>query len=300
MQRHSMLWAAALLPVLTFYACGHNLESARPIDGETVSDTTYPSPTDVSLNAATIPEKRVKTGEMRLQVDNVVQATVRMEQLVTRAGGIVEQSEIRQTSGRQDDTRYSSDSLRRVTWYAPEATLRLRVPVMMMDSVVHAITGMAAFVEFRSLADADLSLQHLQNNLLNNLTKQPGRAVEHTKPNQELDVRQYEDEARRGAIGRTIENLGIDQLAAFSTLTITLRQPDLAVVSIIPDPEKFARSYFMADASQALGNGLSGFRAALIFLLNIWPLLLVAGITWFLYRKWFPRLKVAAAEKPQS
>ncbi|MGE7776206.1 DUF4349 domain-containing protein [Chitinophaga sp. NPDC101104] len=299
MQRHSMLWAAALLPVLTLYACGHNLESARQADSETVSDSTYPSPADVSLNAATIPEKRVKTGEMRLQVDNVVQATVRMEQLVTRAGGIVEQSEIRQTSGRQDDTRYSSDSLRRVTWYAPEATLRLRVPVRMMDSVVHAITGMAAFVEFRSLADADLSLQHLQNNLLNHLTQQPGRALEHTKPDQELDVRQYEDEAKRGAIGRTIENLGIDQLAAFSTLTVNLRQPDLAVVSIIPDPEKFARSYFMADASQALGNGLSGFRAALIFLLNIWPLLLVAGITWFLYRRWIPRLKVAAAEKTQ-
>ena len=215
---------------------------------------------EASLNAASIPEKRVKSGEMRLQVNNVVEATVRMEQLVKRAGGIVEQSEIRQAAGRQDDTRYSSDSLRRVTWYAPEATLRLRVPVVTMDSVVQAITGMAAFVEFRSLSDNDMSLQHLHNKLLNGLTREPGRAIAHTRPNKELDVRQYEDEAKRGTINRTIENLGIDQLASFSTLIVQLRQPDLAMISIVPDPERFAKSYFLADASQALGNGLFELR----------------------------------------
>lgn len=296
-----MLWAAALLPVLTLYACGrpHN-DYAPDASSESIADSSYARSSDVSMHAGNIPEKRVKTADLRLQVDNVVQSAVRMEQLVTRAGGIVEESEIRQIAGRQEDARYTSDSLRRVTWYAPEATLRLRVPVKMMDSVVYALTGMAAFVEHRTLKDTDMTLKHLHNKLLNDVAKDETRPVQHTKENKELDVRQYQEDAQRGAVGRTIENLGIDQLASFSTLTVSLRQPQLASITIIPDPERLSRSYFWTDVLLSIRGGLEGFRAVLLFFLRIWPLLLTAAFTWYAYRKWFPRLKASASGKPQS
>lgn len=301
MQRHSMLWAAALLPVLTLYACS-NAGSRKDYapEAEAVADSSYAAPGEVSMNAANIPEKRVKTADLRLRVGNVVESTVQMERIVTRAGGVVEESEIRQASARQNDTRYTSDSLRRVTWYAPEAHLRLRVPVTMMDSVVHSLTAMAAFVESRTLKDTDMSLKHLHNKLLNDASRAQERPVTHTKENKELDVRQYQEDAQRGAVGRTIENLGIDQLAAFSTIQVELTQPEMAVAVIIPDPERFSQNSFGAEALLSFNGGIQFFRAVFLFFLGIWPLLLTAAFTWFAYRKWFPRLKASLHNKPQA
>ncbi len=185
-----MLWAAALLPVLTLYACNGVNQQERAAYAADSAYSEASAPQDVSLNATSIPEKRVKSADMRLNVDNVVQSVMRMEQVVRRAGGMVEESEIKQGIGRQHDARYTSDSLRRVTLYSPEATLRLRVPVSQMDSVVNAITQMAAFVEYRTLKDTDMSLRHLHNKLLNDAAKSQDRPVSHTKENKELDVRQ--------------------------------------------------------------------------------------------------------------
>ncbi len=306
MQRHSILWAAALLPVLTLYACAGNYKQHAEAPAASAT-TTAPADAaetaaakDASATASNIPEKRIKTADLRLRVDNVVQTAVRMEQLVTRAGGIVEESEIKQLPGHQTSARYTTDSLRRVSWYSPEATMRLRVPVSMMDSVVNALTGMAMFVDSRTRSDKDVALTHLQNKLLNDAARTQDRPVNHTKQNKELDVRQYEDDSQRGAISRTIENLGIDNQVAFSTLTVYLHQPDLAIVSIVPDPERLARSYFRTDALLALRNGLEGFRAVLLFFLNIWPLLLTAALTWYAYRRWYPRLRSAVQQKPNA
>lgn len=301
-----MLWAAALLPVLTLYACAGNYKHNHS-DSSADTQATAPAEAadaaaakDTTAAASAIPEKRIKTADLRLRVDNVVQTAVRMEQLVTRAGGIVEESDIKQSPGHQTTARYTSDSLRRVSWYSPEATMRLRVPVSMMDSVVNALTGMAVFVDSRTRSDKDVALTHLQNKLLNDAARTQDRPVNHTKANKELDVRQYEEESQRGAITRTIENLGIDNQVAYSTLTVYLHQPDLAIVSIVPDPERMARSYFWTDALLALRNGLEGFRAVLMFFLNIWPLLLTAAFTWYAYRRWYPRLRAATQQKPNA
>lgn len=303
MQRHSILWAAALLPVLTLYACGNagsRKDYAPEAESEAVADSAYSASGEVSMNAANIPEKRVKSAGLRLRVGNVVESTVQIERIVTRAGGVVEESEIRQTTARHNNTRYTADSLRRVSWYAPEAHLRLRVPVGMMDSVVHTLTGMAAFVEFRTLKDTDMSLKHLHNKLLNDASREQSRPVQHTKENKELDVRQYQDDAQRGAVGRTIENLGIDQLAAFSTIEVELSQPEMAVTVIIPDPERFSQNTFGAEALLSFNGGIYFFRSVFLFFLSIWPLLLTAAFTWFAYRRWFPRLKASLQNKPQA
>lgn len=299
-----MLWAAALLPVLILHACNNASNRAPYAEDSSYAESSATAetsaPRDVPLHASSIPEKRVKSADMRLRVDDVVQSVMRMEQVVRRAGGVIEESEIKQSTGRQHEARYTTDSLRRVTLYKPEATLRLRVPVSQSDSVANALTQMAAFVEHRTLKDTDMSLKHLHNKLLNDAARKQDRPVDHTKQNKELDVRQYEEDAQRGAIGRSIENLGIEKLASFSTLTVSLTQPDLAVVSIIPDPERLSKSYFATDAGIALRGGLDGFLTVFVFFLSIWPLLLVTAITWFAYRKWYPKLKSALQEKPKA
>ncbi len=109
-----------------------------------------------------------------------------------------------------------------------------------------------------------------------------------------------EEDAQRGAVGRTIENLGIDQLSNFSTLTVSLSQPNMAVVTIIPDPERLSKSYFSTDAGIALRSGLDGFLTVFVFFLNIWPLLLVIAFTCFAYRKWYPKLKASLQEKSKA
>ncbi|WP_222597255.1 DUF4349 domain-containing protein [Chitinophaga pinensis] len=61
------------------------------------------------------------------------------------------------------DVPYSADSLKRIELYTPVANLTLRVPTASLDSVVHTLTAMATFIDYRTLKDEDKTLTYLSN-----------------------------------------------------------------------------------------------------------------------------------------
>lgn len=276
MRSSSIYWVA--IPMVTLFACGNvhysneKAEAAAPVAADT---TSLQSPS----------RKRIKTADISCRVQDVTAATTKLEKLVTSLDGIVVESHLRNDAQEQHEYPYSADSVKRVQLYTPISTLTLKVPVAHLDSVVHTLTGMASYIDHRTLRDNDVTLQYLGNELKNAAVIKDERVTGHTKKDSELDVREYSEEKKTAFIERRIANLGILENVAYSTITVQLFQPQVADVQIAVNPASFTRAGFGTETATAFRTGVEVMRSIFIFLLQLWPLWIIAILLWFGYKR---------------
>lgn len=273
MRRPSIYWVA--IPLVTLFACGqqYNREAA------TVQEVT-PLQSEA--------RKRIKTADLRCRVTDVFKATAALEKMVYGVEGVVTESTLENEVLAQHTLPYSADSVKQVKRYTPVASLTLRVPSAHLDSVVTTLTSMAAFIEHRRLKDQDVSLEYERNAMKNEVLaqQQETRETTHTKMNKELEVTQYQHNKTNEYVDRAINNLSILENTAFSTITVQLFQPEVADVQVIANPEHLSRAGFGTASVNALRTGVEVFRGLALFILQIWPLWIIAIIGWVLYRKY--------------
>ncbi|SFN20179.1 protein of unknown function [Chitinophaga sp. YR627] len=227
--------------------------------------------------------KRVRTADVRCRVGSVFNAVSTLEHVVRSVDGMVSESVMQNESVVTRDISYSADSLKRIELYTPVANLTLRVPTASLDSVVHTLTGMATFIDYRTLKDEDKTLSYLSNAMKNN-----GPAPAAIKPvakSSTLAIAQYKDQKYDTQTDRRIENLAILDDVHYATFTVQLFQPQQADVQIIVNPERLTRAQFGTEFLLAVRSGFESFGALFIFLISCWPyiILLVLGI--LIYRK---------------
>lgn len=273
------------IPLLALCACQSNV-SKEMRDYAATADSTSFSNDITKLNSAS--RKRVKTADVRCRVNNVFAATSGMEQLVTRLGGIVVESNLQNESVQHFNLPYTADSVKRVQLYTPIADLTLKVPVEHLDSVVYALTSNAAYIDHRVVKDQDMTLKYLANALKreqHELQDEKQAKVTPAKKGTTLDVVQYKDQKVDAAIDQQMDNLQINDDVAYSTFTVQLFQPQITDEQIVINPEQLTRAGFGTELLTALRNGADIFRNILLFFIQLWPFLLVALLGWIGYRK---------------
>jgi hypothetical protein len=246
-----------------------------------VTDSTTFSNDITSLNSSS--RKRVKTADVRCRVSNVFKAVSTLEHAVAGLDGMVAESVMQNESVIIKDVPWSADSLKRILLYTPVANLTVRVPAAHLDSVVHTLTSMANFIDYRTLKDEDKTLFYLSNSM-----KNEGPAPAKVKPSASttsVDVAAYQDEKHETQTDRKITNLSILDDVHYATFTVQLFQPQQADEQIIVDSERVTRARFGTEVWLAIRTGLESFGALLVFLITCWPYLLLLSLGWFLYRK---------------
>lgn len=284
--RSSLYYGAFLL--LALAACQSGVVRETP--NAAAAAETYTATADstvfandiTSLNSAS--RKRIRTADVRCRVGNVFQAVTTLEHAVNTMGGIVTESSLQNEYGMSQDIPYSADSLKQVRMYTPTATLTLRVPAARLDSVVHTLTSLAAFIDYRTLKEEDRTLDYLSNALKNN---EPGAFVgKRSKSPMVPDMIKYQDSLRENAIDRKIINLSIMDEVNYATLSVQLFQPQLADIQIVPNADHISRAGFGTEILASLRGGLNICRNILLGLVWCWPFVLGAVAAWAGYRKW--------------
>lgn len=273
------------IPLLALCACQSTV-SKEMRDYAATADSTSFSNDLTKINSAS--RKRVKTADVRCRVNNVFAATSGMEQLVTRLGGIVVESNLQNESVRQFSLPYTADSVKRVQLYTPIADLTLKVPVEHLDSVVYALTSNAVYIDHRVVKDQDMTLKYLANALKKEQHEQQEEKqakVTPAKNGTTLDVVQYKDQKAETMIDRQMDNLQINDDVAYSTFTVQLFQSQITDEQIVINPEQLTRAGFGTELLTALRNGADIFRNILLFFIQLWPFLLVGVLGWIGYRK---------------
>ncbi|SEW52604.1 DUF4349 domain-containing protein [Chitinophaga arvensicola] len=273
------------IPLLALCACQSNV-SKEMRDYAATADSTSLSNDITQINSAS--RKRVKSADVRCRVNNVFAATSSMEQLVTRLGGIVVESNLQNESVQQFNLPYTADSVKQVQLYTPIANITLKVPVEHLDSVVNALTINAAYIDHRVVKDQDMTLKYLANALKKEQHEQQEAQLAKVAPAKKgttLDVVQYKDQKAEQIIDRQMDNLQINDDVNYSTFTVQLFQPRITDEQIVVNPERLTRAGFGTELLVALRTGADVFRNILLFFIQLWPFLLAAALGWFGYRK---------------
>ncbi|MBV8251250.1 MAG: DUF4349 domain-containing protein [Chitinophaga sp.] len=287
MRKSIPLW---VLPALSLAACNaapdHSASTVQVAksNAEQITEKadSVAFATDIaSLNAAS--RKRVRTADVRCRVKNVFDATTTLERVTKELDGVVVESHQENTVTQDKYVAYSADSLMHVRMYGTVAQLTLRVPVNRMDSVVHVLSGMATYIDHRTLKDEDKTMQYLSNSLRNNLV------IQSPKPDKKatsLDIAKYKDEKEEKVIDRELNNLSLMDDVNNATLTVAMFQPDRADIVVEVNPAAATRAGFGTELKNALIDGTEILRNLFLFLITIWPFLILGAITWFLVKKY--------------
>jgi hypothetical protein len=273
-----LLW---LLPLFFLAACDsaditpvHDAIAASEPAVQEVTDTDIvdEQPGDlVSQN-----RKVIRKTDLYCRVTDVSAAVAGMEQMVAAMGGTVEQSRVDNNIVQDKMVAYKSDSLKHVQVFATTATMKLRVPSYLSDTLAQMIQSRSGFLERKSSTQEDVTLKMLSNQLMNKHGKGVPKA-ERTSDGQ--------DSKKEAEIRRYIDNLKMIDDVQYATLSVTLTQPDLPVVQVVPDIDGMMKESYGTRLRIAASGGLDLIIGLVLGLLSIWPLLLIAAAVVYIVRR---------------
>lgn len=273
-----LLW---LLPLFFLAAC--DSADITPVhDAIAASEPAVQEATDTNIvdeqpgDLVSGNRKVIRKTDLYCRVQDVSAAVNGMEQLVAAMGGTVEQSRVDNNIIQDKMVAYKSDSLKHVQVFATTATMRLRVPAYLSDTLAQMIQSRSGFLERKSSSQEDVTLKLLSNQLMNKHGKGKANGA---------NVHDGLEEKKEAEIRRYIDNLKMIDDVQYATLSVTLTQPDLPVVQIVPDIDGMMKESYATRLRIAMSGGLDLIIGLVLGLLSIWPLLLIALVITYLVRR---------------
>ena len=243
--------------------------------------------------------KFIRTADLKFKVKSVIKSTYNIEDLTARQGGFVTYTNLTSNIDEHESEKISRDSLLITTRFTVTNTITLRVPNTRLDSTLKEIAKNIDFLDYRIIKADDVALQLLSNNLTINrsgknetrLTKAittRGKKLKETTEAEELLLNKQEqaDQAR-------ISNLSLRDQLNFSTINLIIYQPQTIKHELISNDER-KKEYEPGLGTKivdALLNGWDILEAVLVFIINLWGLILIGGVVFLTYKLYGNKIK---------
>jgi hypothetical protein len=254
--------------------------------------------TAVSSSAAVVDknskQKFIRTADIKFKVKNVVKSTYAIENATQKFGGFVTYTNLQSNIHDQIKSKISQDSTLETTKYTVENNITIRVPNTQLDTVIKTIAKQIDFLDFRVIKADDVSLKMLANQLSQKRSSGTEKRIEKaidSKGKKINDVMEAENtlaNQKEANDNRTVENLSLQDQINFSTITLqlyqneTIRQEKMA-------SEKDSNAYKPHLGLQILDSLKSGWyilEAIFVFIINLWPFILIGFGGYFIYKKY--------------
>lgn len=276
--RNQILRVAPFILIVAMAACSaeRNESSAGAVPVVTATDTVNAvaaAPAGV-LPLGSPERKLIHAANINAEVPQLYGATSGIESMTARLGGQVSSSTLRKEFHDTRTERSGSDSLREFRRCSGIAELHLRVPVANLDTLLSYIAMQTSFIGERQVRIDDATFRYLGNALRNDKFDGGERTVAGASRGDGLEARQYLDGQRDEAVTRELENLQLDDQAAYANLSIVLTQADEVVSRVIPDMNRLMKPGPGEALLQSLRGGWELLYGLLLALLGIWPVVL--------------------------
>ncbi len=285
-----------LLPLACLAACNNGANHTEYVKG---------TPPDSAVSAAAITDttqalplnspdrKYIRTADLTCKVSSVMNTVSTLERTVTSLGGMVQESKVYNTSGEVKTIYYKPDSLKEVHTYNTAASLTLKVPASLLDSVVRSIPAITTFIDSRTLAQTDVTARYAGNQELiktNTKAYAKEKAVALSKkPDDLIKVQEYEDDNLRQYVERKIQQAEMTDDVSYATITIALSQPQQVYTQVVVDPDYAARVPFGARMLHALSASIDMLGSLLVGLVEFLPVLLFLALLGLVVKKLYRR-----------
>lgn len=227
--------------------------------------------------------KFIRTARLKFKVKDIPVTTYNIENIILQNNGFIIRSEIRNEEYYRTEVAISKDSMLVTYRSVPHAVMVLRVPCQKLDTTLRQIAPLAAKIDFRTVEAEDVTKRLLADRLaqerLVKKQQRMGNAI-NTRSGRLYDAMSAEealDYAQQQADDVKLSTYTITDQINYSTIYIDLYQ-DAFFYNEVLAKENEIKEYtpsFGRQALDALNSGWQALNVLVIFLLNIWPLLVV-------------------------
>ena len=243
--------------------------------------------------------KFVRTVELRFKVENVIKATYRIEDITSRHGGFVTYTNLNSTIDNVNTTKISADSSLETTYFTVLNSMTIRVPNTKLDTTLKDIAKHIDYLDYRIIKADDVALQILSNDLTQKRsTKTEKRLADAIdtrgkKLNETVQSEEILSNKQEQSDNAKIANLSLNDRINFSTITLSIYQRQEIKRELISNHQniKAYEPSFGKKIIESLTSGWEILEVVILFLLNLWGLILAAVLVFLLYRYVAPKLK---------
>lgn len=297
MKTTPIIWALGLL--LLCSNCSKSYEADTETAEISMAETAAEEEAPISSSAAVdtgkdSTRKFIRTAELKFKVKDVIKSTYAIEDITARQGGFVTYTNLTSTIDNINIATISPDSTLETTHYTIHNTMTVRVPVTRLDSTLKDIAKVIDYLDYRVIKADDVALQVLANTLtqkrvarneqrLTQAIDNRGRKLEETTNAEELLLQKQEE-----ADNAKIANLSLSDQIKFSTIAIEMyqRQGIKRELIVNEDNIKEYEPPFGTKLVNAVSYGWDLLKNIILFIVDMWGIVLIAGIAWGLIR-WF-------------
>jgi len=239
--------------------------------------------------------KFIRTASMKFKVKDVVKTTHIIENVILKSEGFIIKSNIMNQNLTSERINISKDSTLVRQEYNLAADLELRIPYALLDSVLRQITPLAVIVDHRTIEATDVTTQLMDEKLKQQrLSKKQQRVSTaiNTRSGKLEDVVAAEetlDYAMEQADKAKIKEFSVNDKINYSTIHINVYQDRISYSEKVVRQSESVKEYTPGFGSRSLDAIKAGWGAIcelFIFLITIWPLLLIIGIGVFIFFKY--------------
>lgn len=261
-------------------------ESAH--DNSEAKDMAMASDSIAVVASQTIKDKQfVKTAEVDMEVRDVYDATISIEKQLVSMGGFVTQSRLEAQTMSEDTYNISDESSILVRKYQNQNKMQVRVPTEKLGEFLTFINDKKVFLNSRIISAEDVSAgirlakmeSERQAKTQSNISQlKAGKDKVNLDDNNmsEANMQKYSDEI-------LADNL------KFSTVDIFIKEPKTSVAKIpIINTKNIDNEYkynFFYDVKNAFVEGFYLIEQLFVFLISIWPIVLIGGLVFYFLRK---------------
>lgn len=241
----------------------------------------------------------IRTAELKFKTQNVVKTTYAIEDLTSRMGGYVAYTNLTSGINNSETRNISPDSSVVVTHYTISNEMTLRVPNAKLDSTLKLIARHILYLDYRIIKADNVALQIHANNLAVKRTgkyqKRLTTAIDKkgTKLNETTNAEESLLDKQQDADDATISNLSLEDQINYSTITLSIYQKQGVMRELTANEEnvKEYEPHIGLKILYALRNGWDLLQSILIFVFDIWGLILLAILGYVGYRQYRKYLK---------
>lgn len=230
----------------------------------------------------------IKTADVNMEVKDVYNATVSIEKSVQELGGFVTNSNLHSNVVSEDTYNTSSEEAVLVRKYQTENTMQVRIPTENLGEFLTAINNNKLFLNSRTINAEDVTANIRYSELEGKRNQKTSEGISRLKANKDK-VTMDDDNMAEGNLQK-LANMNISDHLKYSTIDIYIKEPKLRIAEIaITNTSSIDNKYrynFLYDAKDGFVYGFYLIQRIIVVLINIWPLLLIAGgLIYFLRKK---------------
>ncbi|MCY0976243.1 DUF4349 domain-containing protein [Chryseobacterium wangxinyae] len=294
----------ATILLLGIYSCKKGEASANDYSLSTSADSAAVVSEDISSVATMkVKDKQfIKTANLDMEVKDVYEATISIEKSVQELGGFVSNSNLRSNVVSEETFNTSNEEATLVKKYQTENSMQVRVPTEKLGELLTLINNKKLFLNVRIINAEDVTSNIKYAELEGKRIEKTGENISELKTNK--DKVKLSDDNMSEENRQKLANLDINDNLKYSTVDIFIKEPQLRVAEIavtnttnIDNKYKFA---FFYSAKNAFVEGYYLIQRIIVGLIMIWPILIIAGLGFYFYRKNQSKKKVNQTFEEQN